>query len=77
MGILRVPGDPPGRLVALDMHKAPTTDELFDTLTEGSRIPLSEVRKHHAGRVYEDTSCVVQRRASPAARPSSSSPTTS
>jgi anaerobic selenocysteine-containing dehydrogenase len=59
MGILRVPGDPPGRLVKLDMEKAPTTDELFDMLTEGSRIPLSEVRRHHAGRVYEDPDGVV------------------
>jgi len=59
LGILRTPGDPPGRLVALDMQNAPTTDELFDILTEGSRIPLSEVREHHAGRVYEDPDAVV------------------
>ncbi len=59
LGILRVPGDPPGRFVPLDMQNAPTTDELFDILTEGSRIPLSEVRKHVAGRVYEDPDCVV------------------
>jgi anaerobic selenocysteine-containing dehydrogenase len=59
LGILRIPGDPPGRFVSLDMQHAPTTDELFDILTEGSRIPLSEVRKHHAGRVYEDPDRVV------------------
>jgi anaerobic selenocysteine-containing dehydrogenase len=59
MGILRVPGDPPGRFVALDMQNAPTTDALYDILTEGSRIPLDEVRKHHAGRVYEDPDWVV------------------
>ncbi|MBW2420549.1 MAG: molybdopterin-dependent oxidoreductase [Deltaproteobacteria bacterium] len=59
MGILRVPGDPPGRFVALDMEQAPSTDELYEMLTEGSRIPLSEVRKHHAGRVYEDPDRVV------------------
>jgi anaerobic selenocysteine-containing dehydrogenase len=41
------------------MQKAPTTDELFDILTEGSRIPLGEVRRHHAGRVYEDPEQVV------------------
>ena len=62
MGILRVPGDPPGRFVALDMQNAPTTDELFDILTEGSRVPLSEVRKHHAGRVYESDEALVQPR---------------
>ncbi len=54
LGLLRLPGDPPGRLVALDMEKAPSTDQLFDMLTEDSRIPLSEVRRHEAGRVYED-----------------------
>ena len=59
MGILRTPGDPPGRLVALDMHNAPTTDELFELLTEDSRVPLAEVRKHHAGRVYDDPDAVV------------------
>ena len=59
MGILRIPGDPPGRLVALDMQNAPSTDALFDILTEGSRIPLSEVRTHPAGRVYEDPDAVV------------------
>ncbi len=59
LGILRAPGDPPGRFVPLDMENAPTADELFDLLTEGSRIPLSEVRKHHAGRVYEDPDAVV------------------
>lgn len=59
MGILRVPGDPPGRFVSLDMQNAPSTDELFDILTEGSRIPLSEVRKHEAGRTYDDPDGVV------------------
>ncbi|MBW2271144.1 MAG: molybdopterin-dependent oxidoreductase [Deltaproteobacteria bacterium] len=59
LGILRLPGDPPGRSVALDMQNTPTTDALFDILTEGSRIPLSEVRKHHAGRVYEEPESFV------------------
>ncbi len=59
MGILRVPGDPPGRFVSLDMNKKPTTDQLFDILTEGSRIPLDEVRKHEAGQVYDDPDQVV------------------
>lgn len=64
MGMLRTPGDPAGRAVPLDMENPPTTDELFDMLTEGSRVPLDEVRKHHAGKVYEDASVVVQPRAS-------------
>ncbi len=59
LGILRTPGDPPGRFVPLDMERAPSTDELFDILTEGSRVPLSEVRRHEAGRVYEDPDAFV------------------
>ncbi len=59
MGATRFPGDPPGRSVALDMQNTPTTDELFDILTEGSRIPLAEVLKHHTGRVYEDPEALV------------------
>jgi anaerobic selenocysteine-containing dehydrogenase len=62
MGLMRLPGDPPGRFVELDMKNAPTTEELFDILTEGSRIPLSEVRRHEAGRVYEDPDRVVLNR---------------
>ena len=60
LGILRLPGDPPGRFVALDMERKPSTDELFDELCRGSRIPLDEVRRHHEGRVYDDPDCVVQ-----------------
>lgn len=62
IGLLRQPGDPPSRVVPLDMEQAPTTDELFDMLTEDSRIPLSEVRRHHAGRVYDDPEALVQPR---------------
>ncbi|MEE3328189.1 MAG: molybdopterin-dependent oxidoreductase [Myxococcota bacterium] len=59
MGILRTPTDPPGRLLDVDMENKPTTDELFDILTEGSRIPLSEVRRSEAGRVYADPDALV------------------
>jgi anaerobic selenocysteine-containing dehydrogenase len=58
-GLLRDPGDPEGRFVPLDMENKPTTDDFFDWLTEGSRIPLSEVRQHEAGRLYEDPDAVV------------------
>ena len=62
MGILRTPTDPPGRLMDVDMVNKPSTDELFDILTEGSRIPLSEVRRHEGGRVYEDPDARVSPR---------------
>jgi len=47
-GRLRVPGRP------LDMNEPPSTDELFDAVTAGSRIPLDEVRKHRAGALFPD-----------------------
>ena len=62
LGIMRLPGDPPGRFVELDMQTRPSTDALFDELCQGSRIPLDEVRRHHAGRVYEAPDAVVQPR---------------
>ncbi len=63
-GILRTPTDPPGRLLEVDMQNKPSSDELFDILTEGSRIPLSEVRRFEAGRVYEDPDAVILQRQS-------------
>ena len=61
-GLLRDPGDPEGRFVPVDMNRKPTTDEFFEWMTEGSRVPLFEVRKHEAGRVYTDPDAVVQPR---------------
>jgi anaerobic selenocysteine-containing dehydrogenase len=52
-------GDPPPTPVPLDMQNQPTTDDLFDILTRNARIPLSEVRKHEAGRLYEDPDATV------------------
>ncbi len=44
---------------ALDMNHDYTTDELFDILTAGSRIPLSEVKKYPHGHIFSDPSIVV------------------
>jgi len=52
-GTVRIAGQP------MDMHEQPTTDELFDMVTKGSRIPLDEIRKHPAGRVYPDPPVTV------------------
>ncbi len=35
-----------------DLDRKPTNDELFEALTKGARVPLSEVRKHPAGAVF-------------------------
>lgn len=43
----------------LDMTAKPTTDDLFELLTAGSRIPLAEVKKYPHGHIFDDPSIVV------------------
>lgn len=38
----------------LDMENKPTTDELYELMTQGSRIPLSEVKKYPNGHLFEE-----------------------
>jgi anaerobic selenocysteine-containing dehydrogenase len=40
--------------VDLDMEHKPTTDELLERLTQGSRVPLSRVKEHSHGAVFAD-----------------------
>ncbi len=51
-------------VVKLDMVSKPTTDELFDVLTRGSRIPLAEIKRHPHGKVFDDGGAVVEPKAS-------------
>jgi len=44
----------------LDMQHPPTTDELFEMLAAGSRIPLAEVKRHPHGAVFPDPPSIVQ-----------------
>lgn len=37
----------------LDMTREPTTEQIYELMCAGSAIPLSEVRQHPDGRVYE------------------------
>jgi anaerobic selenocysteine-containing dehydrogenase len=46
--------------VALDMQHKPTTDELLDIATTGSRVPLDEVRRHPHGALFPDPVVVVE-----------------
>jgi anaerobic selenocysteine-containing dehydrogenase len=39
----------PREVHPVDMESKPTTDELFDLLTRGSRVPLAEVKRHPNG----------------------------
>lgn len=44
---IQLPGGP------LDLERKPTTDEVLDLLYSRSRVPLSEVREHEGGQVYD------------------------
>ena len=44
----------------LDMEEKPSTDELFEIMVKGSRIPLSEVKKYPHGHIFTDPSNLVQ-----------------
>ena len=54
-GVLRERRDP----VPVDMASKPTTDELYESLMHGSRIPLSELKRHPHGAVFADTTILV------------------
>jgi anaerobic selenocysteine-containing dehydrogenase len=57
-----LPGGP------MPMDRKPTSDEMLDLLTVGSRIPLDEIRKHEGGRVYPAEVKVQPRQPSNAGR---------
>jgi hypothetical protein len=44
----------PIEVVPLDMEHEPTTDELFEVMTAGSHVPLSEVKRHPHGHVFAE-----------------------
>ena len=46
--------------VEIDMEIAPSTDQVFEWITEPSRIPLDEVRRHPGGGVFADPPLVVE-----------------
>jgi anaerobic selenocysteine-containing dehydrogenase len=52
-GTVRIAGQ------AMDMVDKPSTDDLFDMVTKGSRISLDEVRKHPAGAIFPDPNAIV------------------
>ena len=43
----------------LDMQRKPTTDELYELLCKGSRVPLETVKRAGRGALYPDESIVV------------------
>ncbi|MBW2423085.1 MAG: molybdopterin-dependent oxidoreductase [Deltaproteobacteria bacterium] len=53
-GLMSRSFDPKPVEVNLDMQNPPTTDELLEIVTTGSRIPLAEVKRHPGGALFED-----------------------
>lgn len=49
----------PPIVTRLDMERKPSTDELYEILTRGSRIPLAEVKRFPHGHVFETVRGVV------------------
>ena len=43
----------------LDMVNPPSTDDIFEMLCKGSRIPLSEVKKYPHGHIFDDPTILV------------------
>lgn len=44
----------------VDMVEAPTSDEVLEMLARGSRVPLSQVKKHPLGHIFSDASIVAK-----------------
>jgi anaerobic selenocysteine-containing dehydrogenase len=40
--------------VEVDMERKPTTDQVFEALMRGSRVPLAEVERHLHGAIFDD-----------------------
>lgn len=45
--------------IPVDLETKPTTDAILEQLMNGARVPLSEVRRHPHGRIFDDESTPV------------------
>lgn len=45
--------------VSLDMKNKPTTDELYERLTEQARVPLDRVKQYPGGHIFDDEAVYV------------------
>jgi len=50
--------------VSLDMANKPSTDEIFDMLTQEARIPLTEVKRYPEGKIFDEESIYVAAKSS-------------
>ncbi|HUH37723.1 MAG TPA: molybdopterin-dependent oxidoreductase [Spongiibacteraceae bacterium] len=53
-----VTGQPPPH-ISMDMQNKPSTDELFERITEQARVPLATVKQYPAGHVFDDEAVYV------------------
>jgi anaerobic selenocysteine-containing dehydrogenase len=53
------PFDPTAVPQMVDMSNEPSTDELFELMCAGSVVPLSEVRRHAHGAIFEQARSIV------------------
>ena len=56
---IKRPGDPTARKLQVDMKNSMSTEEVLKFITEGSRIPLTEVAKYPAGKIFEEKEASV------------------
>lgn len=49
----------PPTIIPIDDEHPPTTEELYELITEGSRVPLAEVKQHPHGRIFDEVREVV------------------
>src|SRR3546814_362259 len=48
----------------LPLDRRPTTEEMFEFMCAGSRVPLSEVKRHVHGKLFDELDITVKPRAS-------------
>ncbi|WP_062344074.1 molybdopterin-dependent oxidoreductase [Novosphingobium sp. CCH12-A3] len=56
-------GDKPPLPFVLPLDRRPTTEEMFEAMCAGSRVPLAEVRQHTHGKVFAELDLTVLPRA--------------
>jgi len=51
--------DKPPVAFPLPLDRRPTTEEMFEAMCTGARVPLSEVKRHEHGKVFDDLDLIV------------------
>ena len=51
--------DPTAPRIKLDMEKSPTTDDLYEIMSKGAIVPLSTVKQHPNGKVFDEARITI------------------